>query len=326
LYIIKEDAIYQARRVDGQYIYAIERLQGTIGTSAQKGYCEMEGQIAVMTSSDVLVFDGQRQTSITDHRVSKMLTDNLDEQFFGFSQLVYDPSQRKLFASFVGSGNKLTDSLVYDLASNTWSHKKLQHAYGILFGFSQYQNQDALPWDQMNGAAGMTPLWLNATWDEQNDGSWNKSLYSPAERQLLILESDNAGNHWLAMRFPASNKNVDGSVQLCRAGRDGIRLNEQGNLALVKGVWFEARADSPLGSIPRVSLKVGVQDDIGGPIRWAQNRSGIPADTFLVNLHTDNYMDTRIGGRYLCWEIQSEADLSWWLAGIVIDWEPVGER
>lgn len=334
LYVIKEDGIYQVRRVDGDWIYAIERLQGTIGTTAPRGWIEMQGALAVFNTTDLLLFDGQQQVSITDGRVAKSIFQTINEQYWEKSQLYYHQPTGNLYVAAVSEGSKLTSAFVYNQFTQSWGHKDLHHGYGFDTAFVSV-NLNSPRWDDFspNPVGGVQPLWLlDGTWDEQTIGTWNKGLYDPSVPDVLLYESNeyDAGDderlrkYWVSAILPHKWTNWDDTPKNCIVRRDGIPLNGASGQVMLTGVWPEMHSIRPEELAQGVVFRFGTQNVVNGAITWARNRNG--GTEFTYDPQHDSFIDPRVSGRFLVWEMTSNAPLFWDLAALTLEYEDAGAR
>jgi hypothetical protein len=316
LYIIKEDAIYRARRVDGQYIYAIERLQGTIGTTAPKGWAEVQGALMVFTSTDVLVFDGQRQSSLSDGTVRESIFSRIRDVWWERSELFYHAPTEQLFVATVAEGDRLSDAHVLLTKGSAWGHRTLRQALGFDSAFIKGSATNPT-WDELDGSGNLR--WTTGgTWDEQTDGNWDRGVYRSSVPDIIVYESngllptDPGVRYWVSAFIQSRNLYSDGRAKNCTARRVGLPINGARGLAMVTDVWFELAGDKPM------QFRIGAQEVKDGTITWSPYYTSDPS--------TRVHLDPRLTGRFLAWELSSQADTRWELAALTIHWEPAGER
>jgi hypothetical protein len=150
------------------------------------------------------------------------------------------------------------------------------------------------------------------TWDQQNDGSWNKGIYQPSVQDVLVYESNDADTLWWVSVIALSDSNSDGSEKLCRAERTGIPIEGADGLAMITEVWPEA-----VGTIP-LRITIGGMDAENSTPVWDTPITFIPGVT--------NSITPRITGRFICIRVESEAIGSWSLGALTYNWERAGER
>lgn len=312
LYIIKEDAIYQALRIDGQYIYAINRLQGTIGTTAPHGWCEVQGGLVVFTSTDILFFDGQTQVSLTDGKVARGIFENILEGYFASSEVYYHQPTGTLWVGFVSNGIRLSEAYVYDTEKQTWGQKRLNQIYGFDTAFVTL-NVESQAWDD-----------ATLIWDSTEYISWDNGVYQPSVPDIIIYETngleatDPDFEAWasVVVQFRALDSS-DTPIE-CIAQRSGLLLSPAPNRVSVINVWPEMSLLGALDDNVTVKFQLGMQETLEGDTRWSKE--------FLYNPQTAYKFDPRISGRYLTWRMTTEANVRWKLSAITFEFEDAGKR
>jgi len=308
--------------VDGQYIYAIERLQGTTGTNAPRGWAEVQGALALFTSTDVLVFDGQRQSSLSDGIVRNAIYKSLSEQFWERNQLYYHGPSELLFVAGVTTGDRLTEAHIYNPNTRTWGHRTLLNSYGFDTAYLKLNlgvpTWNEFPFPTNPDVRARQPRWdVNGTWDDQTDGTWNKGVYQPSIPDIIVYESNNkpasnGGEFWVSFIYGVRPVEWNGATKNCVAERVGIPINSVPGLAQITEVWFEMEGQEP------VQFEVGAQETEQGPITWSPIYEDIPV--------REVHLDPRLTGRFIAWRVSSKNGSYWKLSGLTFRWESAGER
>ena len=287
LYVVKEDAIYSMSWIGGEYVMRTDRLKGGVGTRLINGFKQMKGGLAIFTTSDVLFFDGQNSTSLVDGRIRKTIAQEISEELWEFSRVFVNPATSQLLIAGVSAGSRqLTSALVFNYEENTWGHRRLNFGYGFDLALVTV-SADLPSWDELGAAIPFSNPYPRMvpgkTWDQQNDGSWNKGLYQPSVPDLLVYESNDADTSWWVSVIALSDSNSDGTPKLCRAERVGIPIEGASNLAMITEVWpeitanipvrisvggMEAENSTPSGMVPILSLRVS-------PIRSLPNHGQV---------------------------------------------------
>lgn len=325
LYIIKEDAVYAMRWIGGQYIHQVTRLEGGTGTRNPKGFCEMRGVLVVLTTSDVILFDGQNSKSLLDARARRAVYNAVSEGNWESAQVFYNPSTHILFMSYPTSNAtlRLGFSLLYNREENTLSVYLLKNGYGFDLALIDYV-VGVPQWDDISPLiSGPSPRWIvDGTWDEQIDASWNKGVISPSNAQTIMYESDDAGTeYWMVFR--QGNTNSDGTAKACKAGRTSMPIEGIPGLAQLNWVWPEisGKLVDPVDAnveVP-VIMRFGGQETPEGQITWDPTQYQVYPDRTQT-------IDPRVTGRYISWEVSSEGVGEWSLGGLTFSWESAGRR
>ena len=315
LFVVKEDAVYRARWVGGTFIYAIERLQGTIGTTAPQGWSEVQGTLAILTGADVLIYDGQRQISITDKVVRTAIFEGLSKEYWERCLLYYHSPTERLYVATVAQGTRLSEAYVYDSINKTWGHRALNQTLGFDEAYITLTTS-APSWDEMD----------DFTWNEWVNSTWNKGVYQSSVPDLVLYESnglapnDPEAKYWISLIVDGRNRDSQDRVKNCTVRKVGLPINGAPGLAMITDVWFEIEGTN------EITLRVGAQEVEKGAITWASTYASDPDATGTFNPQTEVHLDTRLTGRFLAWEIQSQNDNRWVLSAITYNWESAGER
>lgn len=304
LFIVKEDGVYEMVWIGGQYIMQIQRLQGTVGTTAPNGFAELAGALVVMSSTDLLLFDGQRQRSISDARVRKAFFENLSEENWKKARVFYHAPTNQLFLAAVEAGyTQLSNAVIYNAAEDSWGQMQLNRGYGFDIAYAQLRS-DARSYDDQSQANGAPPY----------DGykiSYDKGLYQPSVPDIVVYESDEEGNYWVSFLAQSYTKH-DGTPKTSGAERVCVPLEGSDGMAMVKDVWLDMDFDD------ECYVQIGVQNRVGGDLKWGK--------TLTIPRGARPHVDPRITGRYISWRVWTYTDKPWQLAAITIDWERAGDR
>jgi hypothetical protein len=318
LWIVKEDAVYEMRWIGAEYVMQLSRMKGTtVGTRVLNGFAEMKGGLVIFTTSDVLLFDGNQAISLADQRVRSGLFNAISEEYWERSRVFVHPETSQLIVAGVGAGyQNLSGAMIYNWEENTWSTRQLHYSYGFDSAF--VTTSTGLPtWDELGTplpiAAGPDPMWLpGGTWDEQVDGSWNKGIYQPSTRDIIVYESNDTDTEWWVSLVALVDTNFDGTPKTCLAERLCIPIEGADGLAMVTEVWPELQASIP------VTISVGGQQAVDGEITWDSGHVVEPGKT--------NVVTPRVTGRFISFRVESFGNGRWELGALTFNWQRAGER
>lgn len=304
LILVKEDDLYSMNWIGGQYVMQVSRLKGGIGTRAMQGFAEMRGAVATMTTTDVLLFDGNQSTSIMAGRVRESFKAAVSPEEWEKCTIFSHVPSTSLYIGTVPSGQQYIKEVYrYDWSLDTWSTFTISDGYGFDELLTKISTVNA-PWDDSD-----------TDWATPKIDPWNTGVYAPSVTDLLIYESDasttNAPTYWVSIRAIAESDSL-GNPKFTKALRTGLPLEGVTGLATVTRVWPEIA-----GTIP-VNLFVGGQMALNEAPKWDGPYALIPGETESVT--------PRVTGRFICFRLESE-DIGWWkLSALTVNHEPAGER
>jgi hypothetical protein len=316
LYIVKEDAIYSLSWVGGEYVMRTDRLKGGIGTRLQRGFSEIQGALAIFTSTDILVFDGQNSKSLIANRVKEAIFSTVSETDWELSRVYVHRPSSTLWIGIVAAGYRsLSDALIYNWDTDTWSHKSLKYGYG--FDTANVTLSGNLPtWDELGPVSPFHEanprMDTGLTWDQQKNGSWNKGTYQPSTPDVVIYEGNAEGSAWWVSVMALNNANSDGTAKSCEALRTGIPLEGAAGVMMIREVWPEMT-----GSIP-VGISIGGMENLEDAPYWD--------GPYTFDPRYDVSITPRVTGRYMAVKVESNAIGSWNLGALTFDWAKAGER
>jgi hypothetical protein len=316
LYIVKEDSVYSMDWIGGEYVMQLARLNGSgMGTRLQRGFSEMLGGLVMFSTSDVLLFDGNRVISLADGVIRRFITTGLDADLWDMSQVfVHRPSSR-LFIGGVRPGTRqLTAAIVYSWEEKTWTTRQLNYSYG--FDNAYISLATTVPsWDELDGAPqpGAAPGWqIGVPWDQQISATWDKGVYHPSDPDVVIYEGNDADTAWWVSVVAITSTNSDGSPKTCAAERVGIPIEGADGVAMVTRLWPEVS-----GTIP-IKVSVGAQMSANGPVRWD--------GPYVVTPGVTDSIAPRVSGRYIAFRVESFDVGDWELGAFTFNWERAGDR
>ena len=334
-YVVKEDALYSLVWIGGAYVMQLTRLQGTIGTNAPFAFSEFAGSLVVATSTDLLLFDGSRQVSISDNIISRALFNAISEPYWERTRLYFHQPTNTLFVAFVREGaGTLSDAMLFSTDDSAWGHKALTRGYGFDTAYVTLElegvtfdsvstdgrttecdwNSEGLPincvqtliegWVEPTGAS----LWYAERTIDELYVTYNKGLYQPSVPDTLIYESDGEGGWWVSV-LALDYTNSDGTAKECRCERKGLPIEQARGIFLLNELWVEGRG-APW------SMSFGYQGTPDGLVNWTaaleiDPNVGLPYDPIVT-------------GRYLAWKIKSLTPDPWVLDAFTLNWEPAG--
>jgi hypothetical protein len=303
LAIVFQDSVYAMHWIGGDYIMQIDRLEGAnVGTNLRKGFVEMPGGLALFTTYDINIFDGQQLQSLSYDRVNNRIFSAFGSGLWYLSEIFYHPDTFTMIVAGVEAGlQQQSIAFTYNVRDNTWGHRKLNYAYGFDSAFVNVATS-TITWDDLTGT----------TWDDMTVTPWDYGVYQPSIKDIVVYESSPDNTSWWVSLIGLVNTDQDGTPKTCTAERTSIAISGADTMAMITDVWPEVRGDIP------VTFQFGGQDTEDSIPSW-----GLP---LVFTPGVDYHLDPRITGRFLAMRISSNADGEWAFGSLTINWESAGER
>ena len=151
--IYKESSVWRMDFTGGQYVFRFSKVLGISGALNRNCIVEVDGFHCVLTSSDVIVHDGQTATSVLDKETRRYLLSNIDATNSGKSFLFKNPFFNEIFICYPSVGSTVCDkAIVWNYKDKTVSFRdipSLNHAaYGPVDNtLSTTFDSDSAPFD-----------------------------------------------------------------------------------------------------------------------------------------------------------------------------------
>lgn len=291
--IYKETEVWAAQYVGGNQVYAFRKVLGMAGALSRNCVASYNGLHVVLTSNDVMLFDGQQARSIIDKRNKRWLFNTMDSKHYKNSFVVYYAQRNEVWIVFPSAGNEVPNTaLVYCGDSDSWGERDIVTpciGVGIVA-----ENDGAAAWDTI------TDTWesVSIEWDQSTYQVINETLLASVDGGLTNVDAGITNN---------------GALISASLLKSGLALGSPQRKKLIRRLW--PRMAGSAGTV--VTLRAGGHDQPNGPISWAAPVS------FTIGV--DEKIDTFATGRYLAFEITSESEQPWAITGIDCEYSLQGE-
>ncbi len=293
LAIYKEDAVWLATYIGGQYQFRFDKLADAQGMGIYSTDCAVDigGRHIVIGDGVVYMHDGNQVQNILKGRAADAFFAGIDPENYQKTFAVHCPCSTEVLLCYPPLGEtSCTRAYVYNYTQNTWSWRELPASN---FGVAQVISEDELaswPADASGGG-----------WEDDLTKSWDSRNYSPISDTLVFA----GAKLWKFSDIPT----FDGADPTCILERTGLRLGAGGQVALIREVYPRIT-----GGV--VDIRVGSSLTIDGSVTWG------PSNTF--NPSTDTKVDVLQTGRYHAIRFSTTNGTSWRLNGYELDIESVG--
>lgn len=290
LIIYKEDAIYSASFIGGQYIFDFDLISTSNGLWSTNCVVDIGGVHVVMGDGTVYVHSGGQPKPILEGKLADDFFNSVDSDNYKKCFLTHNKSEQEVWFCHPTSGETWANrALIWNYNSDTWYYRDIPSCSTIKNGIV---SGDAL---QAWNAADYSAL----TWDTPGmlDQAWGSRTYSPIGDTQVGAEQE-------LIQF-----GVGITSDMVEAIRTNIVMESPDKWHMITKILPEATGDA-------FSLRIGLQDTIDDVVSWKD------AQTFTPG--TDHKLDERATGKVFAIEIMGNADYT--ITGYSIDATPEGTR
>ena len=299
--IYKEFSCWGMQYIGGAEVFRFFPIFNQIGTPTRR--CAVQIRYArhvVFTGDDYVVHDGTNAQSVLDRRMRKLLASTIDPSYYSRSFVAHNPVNYEAWLCFPVTGNAFPSrAIVWNYKDNVLGIRDLENVAHLEFGISQLTGDT---WDSDS-----------STWDSDSS-VWDARTYNPAQRQFV---SANPADSSLD-NFGTTNQ-FGGTSFTSYVERTGLAIPlkvgappDMSTKKFCRKLW--PRIEGTTGGV--VTVEVGSQEYVGGPVSWK------PARNYTIG--TTRSVDVRCTGRLLAARFKSTSDIDWRLHGYEMDVVPAG--
>ncbi len=297
LMVYKEDSVYSLNYVGGAFTFNIREVFKDTGLFSRDAVVDLgDGKHVMVTTSDVVVHNGNSITSIIDDQMKTFLFSEIDSTYYYRTFMVHNKIKNEVWICFPSTGatNGYPDTaLIWNYIENTWAVRDLPNVNYIAKGL-------------VNPVLANT--WAAATTTWKGDTlNWGQLPYNPAIDSLLM-----AGTEDTKLYLADSGVTFNGTNFTTTLERRGLHAGRVDAIKSISRVF------------PRIEGTGTVDISIGAEI--SPNSGVVYNDPVSFVIGTDNKVDCRVRGRYAAIKIESDAASQFRLSGYTIESEVVSDR
>jgi len=286
-----------------EFVWRRRELSSTIGILSRDCVVESKGLHYILTSGDIVTFDGNSIVSIAHDKIQTILrlmnTDYIDRAF------VYSNEKRKEIWFCIPYGQDNTGkvyenanlAIIYQWKKGTWSLRELPIGTSFVIAAPEIVAPGE-PWgDEVSGD--------QQAW-EDDETRWNDdvSAVSFANKPYAINHDDSR----IDILEPTITENdLNTFIE-----RTDLAIESQINVTTLTRIYPHAYGSKPF------RIRVGSQDRAGGVVRWKGWKVFDPSK--------DRKIDVRTTGALHCYRIESIGTGKFRFAGLDIEYEVDGVR
>lgn len=288
LILYKEDAIYRASYIGGQFIFDFDMVTRSHGLWATNCVVDIGNQHVCLGDGVIYTHSGGQPQNILDGKAADAFFSEIDEAQYEKCFVFHRKGENEVWFCYPELGETwCTKAYVWQYASNTWYTRDLPKCSTIKSGIV---SADSLgTWDAAEHAS--------KTWeDDAFNVTWGARDYSPIGDTPVAAEQQ-------LVQF--TGETTDSVV----AEKRGLLLGDHDSWTMVRGLFPESSGDA-------FSVRIGTQEVIQGAVTWQD------AQTFTPG--SDYKQDWRISGRVF--SVRFSGTGTYKISGYAVDFTPVGRR
>jgi hypothetical protein len=289
LIFYKSATKYIGQFVGGNQIFGFRKVDSKHGSLTKRSVCDLGEVHLVVEQGDIVLSDGINRKSIGESRNKDLFFNQLDQDNFGQTLCVFNPSTNEVLICYPSAGaDSLDTAMIYNIANDSFGFRDLPNIYHAGIGFVDDTSESAI-WDD-----------ATATWEDVL-GTW--ATYAKtvvASESLLLASADN-----LELQDDETEQVVAASVS-----KLDITFDAPERIKFVKRLHVRAKA-----GFEQLLIRVGSRMTPTDDIEWS-NEVALNEPDQIVNIIAQ--------GRYISYEIRSNNDKAWTVTAVDIEAEMRG--
>jgi hypothetical protein len=288
--VYKESATYLMQFIGAPNIFKFRPILRESGVLSRNCIAEVMGKHIVLTTDDVIVFDGNTSQSIISRKLRRNLFAAISIADYEKSFVVALPTLREVwFCISTSEGSPPNRAYVWNWQSNDWTVRELPFTQSITWGFAPDEAGDN--WDGDSN-----------TWNSDGEG-WS-SISLRGKTGLVAATNDTniytlgVGETLNGVSFTASARHESFDFATKQSPEHGDVLKH------ISKIRPRVLADNATV----LYFRIGTQMDLNDNITWT---APMP---YTVGTTTELCLG--VNGRYISWEVYSTCDCTWRLEAI----------
>ncbi len=291
--IYKEQSIWRMDYVGGQYVFRFTKVLGNSGALNRNCIVDVDGFHYVLTSSDIIVHDGQNATSVLDKQTRRFLFQDIDKDNSGKAFVFKNPFFNEVFLCYPKSGSSICDkAVVWNYIDKTITFRTIPNLNHANYGAVDNS--------------------INTTFDSDPD-VFNADLTTfdgmeivPATARVIMASNDQK------LFLLDGSASFDGSIPVAYLERQGLSFGEPESRWMIKGIRPRIRGNNG----ETVKIEIGYSND---PF-ISPTYSATMYHTIGTTLSNDCFVE----GRYISIKFSTGSSYQWRLDSYDLDIEKMG--
>lgn len=288
--IYKQQSVWRMDFVGGNYVFNFRKVLGLSGAMNRNCIVELDGYHFVLTGSDVVIHDGQSETSVLDQVARRALFQDMDVAYNDRAFVFKNPFLNEVFVCYASIGSTVPNkALVWNYKAKTIAYRDLPNLHHANYG----------PVDNSLGGSWAAD---NDSW-ESDLTAWNGPDFTPFLTRVLMASADQQ------LYMLDASASFNGAQPVAYLERRGLGLDDDTFTKRVTNVL--ARISGNAGQTVRIKLG-GHQTDPYADPEYPVQFDHVIGQTVRSDVFVDyRYLAIRFeGGTAAQWKLDSwELDL-----------------
>lgn len=266
----------------------LDKVLGTSGAISRNCIAEVDGYHFVLTTSDVIVHDGQSARSILDKVARRKLFTSMDAENYTNSFVFKNPFLNEVYACYPEAGYSVPNiALVWNYVDETISYREIPNLNHADFG--AVEKGIGQPWD------GDDSPW------NSDSSVWNAPEFTPDSARVMMASNDQK------LLLLDSSTTFSGVIPTAYLERRGLSFGKPDFYKTIRGI--RPRIFGTIGET--IKIKVGYADSPYDEVTWAEEMTHVIGSTVAD--------DCMVTGRYLAIRFESDTAYRWRLDSFDVD-------
>lgn len=301
--IFKNQSTWVMTLVGGTAVMGVRPLFTQSGVLSNNCIAEVDGNLIVLTTDDVVMISGEGIQSIIDNKHRRTLFQQLGDNYSN-AFVTYYPTKRQVWICLpTGTDQFASQALVWDVNRNVWGQRQLgitrYAASGVIDPEENRAIYDDFP----------SPDFAN-TYDGVNR-IYNLATADTARRGLLWAQDSNSPEPISSVSVRVADQTISKMTALLE--RRFLPWDDLTKVKTANRAW--PKVSGQPGDV--IEFRLGASDSTDGPVNWGATNN--------YTIGADEKIDTFVTGRWLhMWARSRGAVNRWEFQGADIDYEVRG--
>jgi hypothetical protein len=294
----KHLSAFMAEYVGGNNVFNFRPLKAEVGILTRNCVVNYKNKHFVVTTDDIVLFDGLNTQSIVDNRMRDFFFADVNQDTIENTFVVAYPKKNEVWVCYPSTSSSAVEwcdkAIIWDGVANAWGTRDLtpitSHAtIGIVSDQTVSENWD----DDSNSWNSDTTI-------------WSEQAFSTLNKSLVLIGSD------ATLQEVDSGSDFDGVPIESNIAKYSMSFTEPNRVKFVRRIVPHFKAE--LGA--EIVCRIGSQMTINEGIVWS------PSVTYTVGTSID--IPSFAQGKYLSFEFTSTGGKQWTLIGFDVEAEVRG--
>jgi len=283
--VYKEDATYLMQFVGAPFIFKFRPVLRESGILGRNCMVEVLGRHIVLTTDDVIAFDGTQAESIINKKWRRDLFSNISVSDYHKSYLAVFPAEREVWICIsTTSGYPPNLAYVWNWKTNTWAKRDLPFAQSLISAFTPDPTDAS--WDSDSG-----------NWDGDGEG-WSAFTL----RGKVGVVANTIGQKLYTLNV---GETIGADAMQTLLEHQSFDFADPKNVDIADAVKHISKLRPKIlaANGTQLEFQIGVQMNLNDPIDWGE------VQPYVVGTNAELCMGRN--GRYISWRITGSGNATW---------------